>query len=167
MAIGDENMEEIKYRPIGIIRSPFREPRGTPIQPTAAKGVEGTVEIFPEYTEGLKDIGGFSHIILVYHFHLAKRVSLKVKPYMDDELRGIFATRAPPRPNPIGISIVKLIKIEGNTLHIRDVDIVDGTPLLDIKPYVPEFDVRKAERIGWLERRVSKLHKTRDDGRFA
>jgi len=158
--------DEIKYKPIGIIHSPFREPRGTPIQSAAAKDVEGTVEVFPEYVEGLKDIDGFSHIILVYHFHLVKGISLKVKPYMDDALRGIFATRAPPRPNPIGISVVRLVKVEGNILRIRDVDIVDGTPLLDIKPYVPEFDVRKVEKIGWLKKRVSKLHRAKDDGRF-
>lgn len=159
-------MNEIRYKPIGIIHSPYKEPRGTPIQPTAAKDVEGTVEIFHEYAEGLKDIEGFSHIILVYHFHLSKEFSLKIKPYMDNSLREVFATRSPSRPNPIGISVVRLIRVKGNILHIRDVDIVDGTPLLDIKPYVPEFDVRKVEKIGWLEKKVKKLHKTKDDGRF-
>ena len=160
-------MEEIRYRPIGVVHSPFKAPRGTPIQPTAARDVEGTVEVFPEYVDGLKDIEGFSHIILVYHFHRVEKPFLRVRPYMDDELRGIFATRAPPRPNSIGISVVELTKVEGNTLHVRGVDIVDGTPLLDIKPYVPEFDARRAERVGWLERRISHLHKTRDDGRFS
>jgi len=160
-------VEEIRYRPIGVVHSPFKEPRGTPIQPAAARDVEGTVEVFPEYADGLKDIEGFSHIILVYHFHRVEKSSLRVKPYMDDELRGIFATRAPPRPNPIGISVVELTKVEGNTLHVRGVDIVDGTPLLDIKPYVPEFDAWKTERIGWLERRISHLHEARDDGRFS
>ena len=159
-------MNEIRYKPIGIIHSPFKEPKGTPIQPTSARGVKGTVEIFPEYVEGLKDLEGFSHIILIYHFHLAKRGALKVMPYMDNELRGVFATRAPSRPNPIGISVVRLIEIKGNILYIQDIDIIDGTPLLDIKPYVPEFDIRKVERIGWLEKRVKKLHKARDDGRF-
>jgi len=159
-------MNEIRYKPIGIIHSPYKEPRGTPIQPTAAKDVEGTVEIFHEYAEGLKDIEGFSHIILVYHFHLSKEFSLKVKPHMNNSLRGVFATRSPSRPNPIGISVVRLIRVKGNILHIRDVDIVDGTPLLDIKPYVPEFDIRKVEKIGWLEKKVKKLHKTKDDGRF-
>lgn len=159
-------MNEIRYKPIGIIHSPYKEPRGTPIQPTAAKDVEGTVEIFHEYAEGLKDIEGFSHIILVYHFHLSKEFSLKIKPYMDNSLREVFATRSPSRPNPIGISVVRLIRVKGNILHIRDVDIVDGTPLLDIKPYVPEFDVRKVEKIGWLEKKVKKLHKIKDDGRF-
>jgi len=159
-------MYVIKYRPIGIIHSPFKEPKGTPIQPTGARNIDATVELFPEYVEGLKDLEGFSHIILIYHFHLSKHTSLRVKPYMDDELRGVFATRAPSRPNPIGISVVRLVKVEGNILHIQDVDAVDGTPLLDIKPYVPEFDTRKVERIGWLEKRVHRLRETKDDGRF-
>ena len=159
-------MDEIRYKPIGIIYSPFKEQKGTPIQPTAAKGVDGTVEVFPEYVEGLKDLEGFSHIILIYHFHLIKKSSLKVKPYMDNQLHGVFSTRAPSRPNPIGISIVRLTTIERNTLHIQDVDIVDGTPLLDIKPYVPEFDVRAVDKIGWLEKNVNKLPTSKDDGRF-
>jgi len=159
-------MDVIKYKPIGIIHSPFKEPKGTPIQPTGARNIDATVELFPEYVEGLKDLEGFSHIILIYHFHLSKHRSLRVKPYMDDELRGVFATRAPSRPNPIGISVVRLVKVEGNILHIQDVDAVDGTPLLDIKPYVPEFDTREVERIGWLERRVHRLRETKDDGRF-
>jgi len=159
-------ISEVRYRPIGVIRSPFKEPHGTPIQPAAASGVRGVVEVFPEYVDGLKDLDGFSHIILVYHFHLVGRASLRVKPYMDDEFHGIFATRAPPRPNPIGISVVRLVRVEGNRLHVSDVDIVDGTPLLDIKPYVPEFDVRDVDRIGWLERRVRRLPRARDDGRF-
>lgn len=159
-------MNEIKYKPIGIIHSPFKEPHGTPIQPAGAKDSEGTVEIFPEYAKGLKDIEGFSHIILIYHFHLSKEFFLEVKPYMDDQLRGVFATRAPARPNPIGISIVRLLRREGEKLFIRDVDIVDDTPLLDIKPYVPEFDTREIEKIGWLEKNVNKLSEAKDDGRF-
>ena len=162
-------MEEekcIEYTSIGIIHSPFKEPKGVPIQPSASKGVEGYVEIFPEFVPGLKDLEGFSHIILLYHFHLSRPFSLLVKPYLDDELRGVFATRAPARPNPIGLSIVQLLSIEENILHIRDVDIVDGTPLLDIKPYVPKFDHRENARIGWLEKRVQGLQRTRDDGRF-
>ena len=159
-------MDEIKYKAIGVIHSPFREPRGTPIQPAAGKGIDGTVEVFPEYTEGLKDIEGFSHIILIYHFHLSRGVSLEAKPYMDNEVHGIFAIRGSSRPNPIGISVVRLVKIEGHILHIQDVDIVDGTPLLDIKPYVPEFDIREVEKIGWLEKHVHKLSTAKDDGRF-
>ena len=162
----DESMNDIKYKPIGVIHSPFKEPKGTPIQPAGAKGTDGIVEIFPEYTEGLKDIEGFSHIILLYHFHLSKESALTARPYMDNETHGVFAMRGPSRPNPIGISVVRLVKVEGNMLHIRDVDIVDGTPLLDIKPYVPEFDTREVERIGWLEKRVRKLSESKDDGRF-
>jgi tRNA-Thr(GGU) m(6)t(6)A37 methyltransferase TsaA len=159
-------MAEIKYKAIGIIHSPFKEPKGTPIQPSGAKGINGTVEIFPDYAEGLKDLEGFSHIILIYHFHLSKKSSLKVKPYLDDEVHGVFAMRGPSRPNPIGISTVHLLRIEGTTLSIQDVDIVDGTPLLDIKPYVPEFDRGEVQRTGWLEKKVQKLGITKDDGRF-
>ncbi|RLF26964.1 MAG: tRNA (N6-threonylcarbamoyladenosine(37)-N6)-methyltransferase TrmO [Thermoplasmata archaeon] len=159
-------MNEIKYKPIGIIHTPLKEPNGTPIQPTAGKNIAGSIKIFPEYVKGLQDLEGFSHIILIYHFHLSKKTLLKVKPYMDDKVHGVFSTRSPSRPNPIGISTVRLIKIEGNTLHIRDLDILDGTPLLDIKPYVPEFDVRDIDKIGWLEKNVYKLSTTKDDGRF-
>ena len=159
-------MDEIKYKLIGVIHSPFKEPKGTPIQPRAAKDIKGTVEVFPEYAEGLKDVEGFSHIILIYHFHLSKKSSLKVKPYMDNEPHGVFAMRGPSRPNPIGISAVRLLRIEENTLHIQDVDIVDGSPLLDIKPYVPEFDIREVTKTGWLEKNVHKLSRSKDDGRF-
>lgn len=159
-------MNEMTYRPIGVVHSPFKEARGTPIQPTAAKGTAGTIELFPEFAEGLEDVDGFSHIILIYHFHLAKKPSLKVRPYMDVRTRGVFATRAPSRPNAIGISIVRLVRVEGNTLYIEEVDIVDGTPLLDIKPYVPEFDIRSVDGIGWLGKNVGKLNNAKDDGRF-
>ncbi len=160
-------MNEIRYKPIGIIHSPFKEPSGTPIQPAGARDIEGTVEIASEYVEGLEDVEGFSHIILIYHFHLSRGYFLKVKPYMDEESRGVFATRAPSRPNPIGISIVRLVRVDGNVLYIKDVDIVEGTPLLDIKPYVPEFDTRKVEKIGWLKKNLNKLSGARDDGRFS
>jgi tRNA-Thr(GGU) m(6)t(6)A37 methyltransferase TsaA len=160
-------MKEIIYKPIGVIHSPFKIPQDVPIQSAAAKGVAGSVVVFQQYVESLKDVEGFSHLILVYHFHLAQPYSLLVTPFMDKKLHGLFATRAPSRPNPIGVSIVRLTKVEQNLLHIQDVDIIDGTPLLDIKPFVPEFDQRKAERIGWLEKKVDKLHSSRDDGRFA
>ena len=156
----------MNFKPIGIVHSPFKEARGTPIQPKAAKGVEATVEVFTEFADGLADLDGFSHIILICHFHLAQNYKLKVIPYMDDQKRGVFATRAPSRPNPIGISIVRLNRIENNILYIKDVDIMDGTPLLDIKPYVPEFDYKKDIKIGWLEKRVHKLSTSKDDGRF-
>ena len=159
-------MAEIKYKPIGIIHSQFKEAKGTPIQPTAADGIKATVEIFPEYAAGLTDIEAFSHVYLLYHFHLIKKSSLKVKPFMDDHLHGVFSTRAPGRPNPIGISIVRLIRLEENILHIQDVDIVDGTPILDIKPYVPEFDVREVNETGWLKNNINKLPASKDDGRF-
>jgi tRNA-Thr(GGU) m(6)t(6)A37 methyltransferase TsaA len=159
-------MIEIRYTPIGTVHSPFKDPKGTPIQPPGAEGVEGWVEVFPEYADGLKDLEGFSHIILLYHFHLSKKSTLRVKPFMDDEYHGVFAMRGPSRPNSIGLSILRLIAIDENILHIKDVDIVDGTPVLDIKPYVPEFDIREVERIGWLEKNVHKLSGLKDDGRF-
>jgi len=159
-------MAQINYKPIGVIHSPFKEPRGTPIQPAAAEGILGTVKVSPEYAEGLKDIDGFSHIILIYHFHLSKPSSLIVKPYLDSESHGVFATRAPSRPNPIGISVVRLIRRQGNVLHIQDVDIVDGTPLLDIKPYIPEFDTQEVNKKGWLEGKAHRTSISRDDGRF-
>jgi len=173
-------------RPIGTIRTPFKEPKGTPIQASAGKDVEGTIEIFPEFLEGLKDLDGFSHIVLLFQFHLSKGYNLSVRPFMDDVERGLFATRAPARPNQIGLSVVRLVKVEGDILHIKDVDIVDRTPLLDIKPYTREFDIRgdirigwlerKIQRmsfdirgdirIGWLERKIQRMSKTTDDGRF-
>jgi tRNA (adenine37-N6)-methyltransferase len=160
-------MKEIKYKPIGVIHSPFKKPEGTPIQPAGASGVNGIVEIYPEYAQGLKDIEGFSHIILLYHFHLSGAGTLLVRPYMDDEMHGVFAMRGPSRPNAIGISVVRLVRVEKNKLHIQDVDVVDGTPLLDIKPYIPEFDIREVKKIGWLEENVHKLAAAKDDGRFA
>ena len=159
-------MVKIVYKPIGIIHSPFNNIKGMPIQPAGARGVAGTIEIKQKYVDGLKDIEGFSHIILIYHFHLSEGYSLEVKPFMDDNLHGIFATRAPRRPNPIGISIVRLVKVEGCILHIEDVDIVDGTPLLDIKPYVPEFDIHETQKIGWLSEKVKKVHEVKADERF-
>jgi len=156
----------IEYKPIGVIHSPFKSTRGVPIQPKAAEEVEGVVEVFPDYVEGLRDLNGFSHIILIYHFHLVRGYKLLVKPYMDNSIRGVFATRAPARPNPIGISVVKLLKIDRNLIYVKGLDVVDGTPLLDIKPYVPDFDIFEVERIGWLERCVHKLKQAKDDGRF-
>jgi tRNA-Thr(GGU) m(6)t(6)A37 methyltransferase TsaA len=160
-------MNPITYTPIGVIHSPFKEPKGTPIQPPGARGIEGSVEVFPDYADGLVDLDGFSHIMLIYHFHLAKRPSLISKPFMDDRPHGVFAIRAPSRPNPIGISVVRLVKIQDNVLHVQDVDIVDGTPLLDIKPYVPEFDAREVEKTGWLAKNVCRLPTSIDDGRFS
>ena len=154
------------FKSIGIVHSPFKEPKNVPIQASASKGIEGTLEIYPEYVEGLQDLEGFSHLILLYNFHLVKNCSLIVKPFLDDKIHGVFATRSPARPNRIGISTVFLTKIENNILHIQDVDIIDGTPLLDIKPYVPEFDCRRTSKIGWFSDKISKLKTTKDDGRF-
>ena len=159
-------METISYHPVGVVHSSFKEPEGTPIQPKAARGVEGVVELRPKFTAGLKDLDGFSHIILVYHMHLSESYRLEVKPFLDNKLRGLFSTRAPKRPNPIGISVVKLQRIDGNTLHVTDLDILDGTPLLDIKPYVPPFDEPEEIRIGWLEGKVHRVTDKRADDRF-
>jgi tRNA-Thr(GGU) m(6)t(6)A37 methyltransferase TsaA len=159
-------MKTIEFRQIGIIHSPFKNAEGTPIQPFGASDVEGKIEVFPDYQEGLEDLAGFSHIFLIYHFHLAKKMALRVKPFLDDQTHGVFATRAPTRPNPIGLSVVRLIRIDNGTLYIRDIDVVDNTPLLDIKPYVPDFDVRDVIKIGWLESKSNKVKKTSADGRF-
>jgi tRNA-Thr(GGU) m(6)t(6)A37 methyltransferase TsaA len=141
----------ITFRPIGVIHSPHTEQQQTPIQPVYAQGIVGSAEIFPEYAEGLRDLEGFSHIYLIYHFHRAKPARLIVKPFLEDVDHGVFATRAPCRPNPIGISLVRLTGIEGRILRLEDVDVLDGTPLLDIKPYAPRFDHRENVRIGWQE----------------
>jgi len=159
-------MNTIQYRPIGIIHTPYKRPEGTPIQPPTSEGVESDVEVFENYAEGLIDLEGFSHIYLIYHFHLSRKFSLKVKPFLDDESHGLFATRAPSRPNAIGLSIVELIGTEKNILRVKNIDVLDGTPLLDIKPYVPGFDIRKVHRIGWMEKKIKNLDKTQDDGRF-
>jgi tRNA-Thr(GGU) m(6)t(6)A37 methyltransferase TsaA len=159
-------MNEIKYQPIGIIHTPHEEAEGTPIQPKGAKGIKGEVEVYSEYEEGLKDLEGFSHVILLFHCHLSGNYSLRQEPYMDDDEHGIFAMRGPSRPNPIGLSVVKLNSVEDNILKIENVDIIDETPLLDIKPFVPEFDQNKVEKIGWLGENIQKLSDTRDDGRF-
>jgi tRNA-Thr(GGU) m(6)t(6)A37 methyltransferase TsaA len=159
-------MKMIRLKPIGIIHSPFRELRGMPIQPAGALGVKGSIEVFEEYRAGLKDLDGFSHVILLYHFHRSQGFDLHVVPFMDSRPRGLFATRAPRRPNPIGLSVVQLERIEGGVLHIRNVDILDGTPLWDIKPYVPEFDIQQKVRTGWLETARKTVSDRKSDDRF-
>ena len=159
-------MKDVTFTPIGKIHSPFQNIEDMPIQPVGAKGVQGTVEVDKQYTDGLKDLEGFSHIILLYHFHLSEGFSLSVKPFLDDEEKGLFSTRAPKRPGPIGLSVVKLIDVDENILRIEDVDVVDGTPLLDIKPYVPEFDIREVENCGWLEKEAERAEEKRSDERF-
>jgi tRNA-Thr(GGU) m(6)t(6)A37 methyltransferase TsaA len=142
---------KIEYRSIGVVRSPHRKADGAPIQPSRARGVEGTIEIDEAYVEGLADLSDFSHIILICHLHRASQYRLKVVPYLDTELRGLFATRAPSRPNPIGLSVVRLLAVDGARLRIEGVDLLDGTPVLDIKPYVGEFDEITDVRCGWLD----------------
>ncbi len=156
----------IEFQPIGVIHTPFTKPEGMPIQPAGATGVKGTVEVFERYRAGLKDLDGFSHIILLYHFHRSQGFNLHVMPFMDSESHGLFATRAPKRPNPIGLSVVQLDKIEDGVLHIQNVDILDGTPLLDIKPYVPEFDSQSDIRTGWLEHVRNTVTWKKSDDRF-
>ncbi len=158
---------EIKYFPIGIIHSPFKDVDGMPIQSSAAEGIRGSVELHAEYEKGLQDIDGYSHIILIYHFHLSKNCDLLVKPFLDNKLRGVFATRAPKRPNSIGFSIVKLVSVDGNRLEIEDVDIIDQTPLLDIKPYVSDFDNRYETKDGWLTEKQLGARTKRSDNRFS
>ena len=143
---------EFIMKPIGVIHSPFTDKSQTPIQPTRSQAV-GRVEVFPGFAEGLQDLEGFSHIILLYVFHQSDGYSLQVKPFLDDRLRGLFATRHPCRPNPIGLSIVKLMACRKNFLDIEGVDMLDGTPLLDIKPYVPDFDVLTDVKTGWYAQR--------------
>ena len=143
--------ESIVYRPIGVIRSEHIKPADTPIQPVYAKDCKGRAEVFPEYADGLRDLEGFSHVYLIYHLHKAGPAKLVVKPFLQDVERGVFSTRAPFRPNPIGLSIVELIRREANVLYLDRVDILDGTPLLDIKPYSSRFDRMENTRNGWYE----------------
>jgi tRNA-Thr(GGU) m(6)t(6)A37 methyltransferase TsaA len=139
-------------QPIGLIHSPFTDKAATPIQPSRSQTL-GKVEIYPQFAQGLDGLEGFSHIILLYVFHCSEGFSLSVKPFLDDQQHGLFATRHPCRPNPLGLSIVRLLRREGNWLEIEGVDMLDQTPLLDIKPYVPDFDQQRDARTGWYERR--------------
>ena len=156
----------ILYQPIGIIHSPFKTVEGIPIQPCGAEGVQGSIEIDDEYVAGMKDLNDFSHIILVYHLHLVKGYSLDVVPFLDSRSHGVFATRAPKRPNPIGISVVEILRIRDNMIYVANIDVIDGTPLLDIKPHVNMFDSVEREKIGWYHGRVENATKIKSDGRF-
>ncbi|MFW6163530.1 MAG: tRNA (N6-threonylcarbamoyladenosine(37)-N6)-methyltransferase TrmO, partial [Planctomycetota bacterium] len=140
----------MQFEPIGTVHSPFAEARGTPIQPRAAEGAEGTVEVFEPYIAGLADLDGFERIWLLYWFDRAAGARMTVTPFLDGQPRGLFATRAPCRPNPIGLSCVRLLRIEGGVLHVADIDVLDNTPLLDLKPYAPAFDSFDVARTGWL-----------------
>jgi len=153
----------MNIQPIGIIHTPFMASDGTPIQPSVAKGAEGTVQVFDDYAKGLMDIEGFDRIWLLFWFDRSSEAKLTVIPYKDDRKHGLFATRAPCRPNPIGLSSVRLLGVEGTILHVAGVDMLDGTPLLDIKPYVPSFDVYDTVRCGWLD---TASDTTKADSRF-
>lgn len=157
----------VEYLPIGTVRSPFAETTGMPIQPVGALGVEGHIEVLPEFAEGLADLPGFSHIILIYHFHRSQGFSLRIKPFLDNDRHGVFATRAPRRPNQIGFSVLELAGVEENLVRVRNIDVLDGTPVLDIKPYVPRFDVWPADRIGWFEGRDTHASSFRSDATYA
>ena len=154
------NKLELKY--IGIIKTPFEEKAGVPIQAKVGEEFCGQIILNEEYIDGLKDLDGFSHIHLIFHFNRHDNHSLTVTPYMDDTPRGLFATRAPKRPNPIGLSLVEIIDIKDNIINFRGVDILNNTPLLDIKPYYHDFDSRENAKAGWLDR-VKKRRKISDD----
>ena len=145
------DIEQIVFDPIGYVRCAHSEADKTPIQPVYSRGCRGRIELFPQYMEALDDLDGFSHIFVIYHFHKAGPTTMKVVPFLDDVPRGVFATRSPRRPNPIGFSLVRLVRREGTVLYVEDEDMLDGTPVLDIKPYVPRFDYRKNVRAGWQE----------------
>jgi tRNA-Thr(GGU) m(6)t(6)A37 methyltransferase TsaA len=146
---------EFPMQPIGVIHTPFTEKGEMPIQASRSQAI-GSVEVYPDFVDGLKDLDGFSHIIILYAFHQSSGYSLRIKPFLDDQERGLFATRYPARPNPIGLSIVALKFVRDNYLTVEGIDVLDGTPLLDIKPYVPDFDVRVETRTGWYETRSKK-----------
>jgi len=164
--MGKPPSKKIEFHPIGIVHSPFTSLDGMPIQPKGGAAAEGFVEVLAEYQAGLKDLDGFSHVILLYHFHQVSRVELAVRPFLDEEPRGIFATRAPTPPNPIGLSVVRLVRIEGRRVYLENIDILDGTPLLDIKPYVPQFDRPEDVRVGWLSGKTDQIGTKESDARF-
>ncbi len=156
----------IMIQPIGLINTPFTSLEDMPIQPKGAKNVVGRIVINQEHQEGLTDLQGFSHIYLIYQFHQAKRTALTVTPFMDTTPRGVFATRSPLRPNHIGLSIVELLSIDNNVLEIQGIDVLDGTPLLDIKPYIAAFDEVAESKSGWMKGSRKDIEEKRSDGRF-
>ncbi len=152
----NETYAEITFRPIGVVHSPYIRPEGTPIQGKFSPEQEASIEIFPEFSSGLEGLEGFTHIYLLYHFHLSTGYKLITAPFLDDNPRGVFSIRAPNRPNPIGLSVVRLKKIKDNIITISEVDLLEGTPILDIKPYIPEFDCHPEASSGWVEGKVNK-----------
>jgi len=160
-------MQDISITPIGTIYTVFQTIENMPIQPMGAKGLKAKIILKEEFTSGLKDLDGFSHLILIYHFHKVEGYKLRVIPFMDQEERGLFATRAPSRPNAIGISTVRLLEIKENVLYIEDADMLDGTPLLDIKPFFAQFDNRENTSSGWLDQKWKEKNRNiKSDERF-
>ena len=157
---------KIEFSPIGIIHTSYKSVNNVPIQPTADNDSEGWIEIFEEFADGLADLDGFSHLYLIFHLHKSAGFKLKVIPFLDRVERGIFATRSPARPNPVGLSVVKLVSVKGNIVNIRGLDIVDGTPLIDIKPLVPMFEDSTDIRIGWFEGKGGEIPGKLSDERF-
>jgi tRNA (adenine37-N6)-methyltransferase len=158
--------DAITYRAIGVVHSPYTTLEGMPLQSVGAPDVRGQIEIDPSFVPGLADLEEFSHLHVIAHLHRAAPGGLTVVPFLDDRRHGIFATRSPRHPNPIGLSVVRLLAIRGATLEIAGVDLLDGTPVLDLKPYVPVFDAIEAERTGWLERAAHRVRDVRADARF-
>ena len=160
-------MEIFFYRPIGIVKSNYNSKISMPIQPSSAENSKGVIEIDPEYINGLIDLDGFSHIIVIYHFHESEGFNLITKPFLDDKTHGVFATRAPKRPNNIGLSVLKLNKIVQNKLFVENVDILNQTPVLDIKPYIPQFNNADDVTIGWIEKSKEQIKSKKSDKRFS
>ncbi|MEZ7196299.1 tRNA (N6-threonylcarbamoyladenosine(37)-N6)-methyltransferase TrmO [Pseudodesulfovibrio karagichevae] len=158
---------QITYRPIGFFHTPHKTTTGMPIQPSGAQGVKGTINILPEFREGIRDIEGFSHLIILYHLHEICGQELTVIPFLDQTPHGIFATRSPKRPNPLGLSVMALCGVSDEGIILNNVDVLDGTPVLDIKPYVPDFDVWPADRVGWFEGKSGNATTKRSDDRFS
>ncbi len=157
----------INFSPIGYFRTPFTEIKGMPIQPLGAADVEGHIAVLPDYMAGLKDLDGFSHLIVLYHLHQITGHDLVVQPFLDIEKHGIFATRSPKRPNPIGLSVMRLLRVSGREIYLQGVDVLDQTPVIDIKPYVADFDQCDADRFGWFEGKSSNARHHQSDERFA
>jgi len=157
----------IAYTPIGYFKTPFNDIKGMPIQPIGAEHIEGTIEVLPEFCEGLKDLEGFSHVYVLYHLHEIVGYDLMVKPFLDTQRHGIFATRSPKRPNPIGLSVMPLKEVRDNAVVLGCVDVLDHTPVIDIKPYVADFDRCNANRFGWFEGKSQNATHHRSDDRFA
>ena len=157
---------DISYSPIGYFRSPYTEIKGMPIQPIGAEDVEGYIEVLPEFSGGLQDLEGFSHVFILYHLHRIQGFDLMIQPFLDTKLHGVFATRSPKRPNPIGLSVMQLQEVSGFKVFLRGIDVLDLTPVIDIKPYVADFDRCDANRFGWFEGKSANATHHRSDERF-